>query len=192
SVFKGDGKGGFTSFPGSPFKLTNTANIAEKGPVAMITGNFRKATLNSNVTTNAPEADLAIVNQSSNNVAILLGSVDSNDNIVITPFTGGRVPDIAVTNKGQATLGIYVGLGSATFSNRIEIGTPASPGAIVSGIFTSSGLPDVALTAQGSTANQGVVTIIQDSSSFSSGTGNGNGVAQTPYPASEYVDLGEI
>jgi Flp pilus assembly secretin CpaC len=262
SVFKGDGKGGFTPFPASPFKLTNTANVSEKGPVAMVTGNFRNTTLNTTVTTNAPEVDLAVVNQSSNNVAILLGSVDNNDNLVFTeaanspmavgqtpvaiaagdldgnglldlaivnqgdnsvsillansnadgtfapatgsplataatpagvtiaPFTGGRVPDLAVTNKGQSTLGLYVALGSGTFSNRLEIGTPASPAAIVSGILTSSGLPDVALTALGSVANQGVVTIIQDSSSFSSAGGTGIGANQTPYPASEYVDLG--
>src|SRR6266481_2636719 len=29
SVFKGDGKGGFTEFPGSPFALTNTSTISE-------------------------------------------------------------------------------------------------------------------------------------------------------------------
>src|SRR6266852_233893 len=38
SVFKGDGKGGFTEFPASPFALTNTSTISEKGPVAMVTG----------------------------------------------------------------------------------------------------------------------------------------------------------
>jgi type II secretory pathway component GspD/PulD (secretin) len=254
SVFKGDGKGGFTEFPGSPFALTNTATIAEKGPVAMVAANLRNATL----TNNAPEVDLAVVNQATNNVAILLGSVDANDNlrlteatnspiavgqspvaiatgdldgngvpdlaivnqtdntvsillgssnadgtfsaptgsplptattpagIAIANFTGGTVPSLAVTNKGQGTLGIYVGLGSGTFSNRIEIATPASPGAILSATLTSSGLPDVAFTALGSTPNQGVVTVIQDSPAFATG----NGVAQTPYPGSEYMDLG--
>src|SRR5205807_1977367 len=102
--------------------------------------------------------DLAVVNQGDNSVSILLAS--SNADATFSPatgsplataatpagitaaaFTGGRVPDLAVTNKGQSTLGIYVALGSGTFSNRIEIGTPASPGAIVSGILTSSGLP---------------------------------------------------
>jgi Flp pilus assembly secretin CpaC len=255
SVFKGDGKGGFTQFPSSPFALTNTSTISEKGPVAMVTGNFRAAT---NRTNNSPEVDLAVVNQSTNNVAILLSSVDVNSNIAFTEatnspitvgqspvaiavgdvnsdtvpdlavvnqgdntisillgstnlnatftaapgsplptaatpagiaianFTGGNFPSLAVTNKGAATLGIYVGLGSGTFSNRIEIGTPASPSAILTAILTSTALPDVALTAQGATANQGVVTVIQDSSSFATGSST----AQTPYPASEYIDLG--
>jgi tetratricopeptide (TPR) repeat protein len=255
SVFKGDGKGGFTEFPGSPFALTNTSAISEKGPVAMVTANFRAK---SNPVNNAPEVDLAAVNQATNNVAILLSSVDSNLNIsfteatnspisigtspvaiatgdlntdtvpdlavvnqgdntvsillgsnnldatftaaagsplptaatpagvVIANFTGGNFPSLAVTNKGQATLGIYIGLGAGTFSNRIEIGTPASPDAIISGIFTSSSLPDVALTALGATANQGVVTIVQDSPAFATGTST----TQTPYPASEFLDLG--
>jgi len=255
SIFKGDGKGGFTEFPASPFALTNTATISEKGPVAMVIGNFRSGR---NSVNNSAEVDLAVVNQATNNVAILLGSVDNNSNVtfteaanspiavgqspvaiatgdlnadtvpdlavvnqgdntvsillgsnnldatfspavgsplpaaatpagvVIANFTGGTVPSLAVTNKGQNTLGIYVGLGQGTFSNRIEIATPASPSAIVSAILTSSSLPDVALTALGATANQGVVTVIQDSPAFATGTGT----AQTPYPASEYIDLG--
>jgi Flp pilus assembly secretin CpaC len=255
SVFKGNGAGGFTEFPGSPFALTNTSVISEKGPVAMVTANFRGK---NNSVNNAPEVDLAVVNQATNNVAILLSSVDANSNIsfteatnspiavgqspvaiatgdlnsdsvpdlavvnqgdnsvsillgstnldatftaatgsplataatpagiVIANFTGGNFPSLAVTNKGQSTLGIYIGLGAGTFSNRIEIGTPASPNAIITGIFTSTSLPDVALTALGSTANQGVVTIIQDSPSLASGSGN----TQVPYPGSEYLDLG--
>ncbi len=257
SVFKGDGKGGFTEFPGSPFALNNTSTVSEKGPVAMVTANFRRAT---NSTNNSPEIDLAVVNRSTNNVAILLSSVDANSNItfteaanspiavgqspvaiatgdlngdavpdlavvnqgdnsvsillgssnlnatfaaasgsplptaatpagiVIANFTGGNFPALAVTNKGQGTLGIYLGLGAGTFSNRIEIATPASPSAIVSAILTSTSLPDVALTALGSTPNQGVVTVIQDSASFATGTNTGS--AQTPYPASEFIDLG--
>ena len=255
SVFKGNGRGTFTEFPGSPFALTNTSTVSEQGPVALVTGNFRLKTIG---TSGLPEVDLAVVNQSSDNVAILLSSVDTNGNVTFTEatnspvtvgktpvaiasgdlnvdgipdlavvnqgddsvsillgssnadgtfnaakgsplptattpagiaiasFTGGTTSDIVVTNKGQGTLGIYLGLGSGSFSNRIEIGTPASPGAIISATLTSSGLPDVALVAQGTTANRGVVAIIQDSSTFA----NGTTPTQTPYPASEYIDLG--
>ena len=147
--------------------------------------------------------DLAVVNQGDNTVSVLLGSTNADATfspalgsplptattpagIVIANFTGGTVPSLAVTNQGQSTLGIYVGLGSGTFSNRLEIATPASPSAIVSATLTSSGLPDVALTALGTTANQGLVTIIQDSSSFATGTTP----SQTPYPGAEFVDLG--
>src|SRR5882762_249159 len=255
TVFKGNGSGGFTEFPNSPFALTNTSTISEKGPVAMVTGNFRGAT---NATTNLPEVDLAVVNQSTNNVAILLTSVDANSNItfseatnspiavgqspvaiavgdlnsdtvpdlavvnqgdntvsillgstnldatftaatgsplatattpagiVIANFTGGNFPSLAVTNKGVSTLGIYVGLGAGTFSNRLEIATPASPSAILTGVLSSTSLPDVALTALGTTPNQGLVAVILDSSSFATGSSTN----QIPYPGSEYMDLG--
>ena len=139
--------------------------------------------------------DLAVVNQGDNTVSILLGSTNADATfsgapvrrcqrattpagIVIANFTGGNVPSIAVTNQGQSTLGIYIGLGEGTFSNRLEIATPATPSAIVSAALTSSGLPDVAFTALGTTTNQGVVTMIQDSSSFATGTTP----TQTPYP----------
>jgi type II secretory pathway component GspD/PulD (secretin) len=259
SVFKGDGKGGFTPFPLSPWALQNNATISEKGPIALATANFRNTTLNNTANnTNAPEVDLAVVNQTTNNVTILLGSIDSNGNlglteanssplavgtnpvaiavgdlnvdgipdlavvnqgdnsvsiilsssnadatfsaatgsplptaatpagVVIANFTAGNVPSLAVTNQGQSTLGIYIGLGGGTFSNRLEIATPTSPSAIISATLTSSGLPDVALTALGSTTNQGVVTIFQDSSNFATGSAP----TQTPYPGAEYVDLG--
>jgi Flp pilus assembly secretin CpaC len=260
SVFKGNGKGGFTQFSTSPFALQNTATISEKGPVAMVTANFRNTTLSGNGnTTRASEVDLAVVNQATNNVAILLGSVDGSGNlhfteatnspitvglspvaiatgdlntdgvgdlavvnqadnsisillgssnldgtftaatgsplptattpagIVIANFTGANTSALAVTNQGQGTLGIYVGLGFGAFSNRLEIATPAGPSALISAVLTSSGLPDVALTALGTTTNQGVVTVIQDSSSFANG---GSAPTQTPYPGSEYIDLG--
>src|SRR5215475_1383760 len=147
--------------------------------------------------------DLAVVNQADNTISILMGSTNADATfspatgsplptgttpagIVIANFTGGNVPSLAVTNKGVNTLGIYIGLGQGAFSNRLEIQTPTSPSAIISATFTSSGLPDVALTAQGDTASQGVVTIIQDSPSFA----NGATPTQTPYPGSEFIDLG--
>jgi Flp pilus assembly secretin CpaC len=260
SIFKGNGSGGFTQFPSSPFALQNTTSISEKGPIAIATANFRNLNLNSNDSNlpSLPEVDLAVANSTSNNVSILLGAVDTSGNIsfteasgspiavgnlpvaiaagdlnadgipdvavvnqtdntvsvllassnadgtfvaaagsplataatpagiVIANFTGGLVPSLAVTNQAASTLGIYVGLGSGTFSNRLEISAPASPSAIISATLTSSGLPDVALTALGTTANQGVVTIVQDSSSFATGSTPG----QTPYPGAEYIDLG--
>jgi type II secretory pathway component GspD/PulD (secretin) len=259
SVFKGDGKGGFAAFPASPWALQNNTAVKEQSPVAVVTANFRNQTLgDASNATNAPEVDLAIVNETTNNVTILLGSIDTSGNLILTEpsssplavgttpvaiaagdlntdgitdlavvnqgdntvsvilastnadatfsaapgsplstattpagivvanFTGGTVPSLAVTNQGQGTLGIYVGLGEGTFSTRLEIATPASPSAIVSAALTSSGLPDVALTALGSTTDVGVVTIFQDSSSFATGTTP----TQTPYPGAEYVDLG--
>jgi Flp pilus assembly secretin CpaC len=150
-------------------------------------------------------ADLAVVNQGDNTVTLLLGSTNQNGTftqatgsplttsaspagIVIANFANGTVPDIAVTNNGVSTLGVYLGLGNATFASRIELNTPAGPSALIASALTTSGLPDVALVSQDPAAAQGEVTVIQDSSNFANTAATG--VAQTPYPASEYVDLG--
>src|SRR5438132_1042598 len=250
SLFRGHGDGTFTEFPGSPFKLTNTTTISETAPVAMVSANFRNRT---NTVNNAAEQDLAVVNQGSNNLAILLSSVDQNLNvtfteapnspvtlgttpvaiaagdlnadgvsdlavvnqgsatvsvllgssnldgtfteatgsplptsptpagIVIANFANGTVPDIAVTNKGSATLGVYLGQGQGTFASRIELNTPTGPTALIASALTTSGLPDVALVSQDSAATNGVVTIIQDSTNFANSSTVG--VAQPPYPA---------
>jgi hypothetical protein len=176
----------FTEASGSPIAVGNL-------PVAIAAGDLNADGI----------PDVAVVNQTDNTVSVLLASSNADGTfvaaagsplataatpagIVIANFTGGLVPSLAVTNQAASTLGIYVGLGSGTFSNRLEISAPASPSAIISATLTSSGLPDVALTALGTTANQGVVTIVQDSSSFATGSTPG----QTPYPGAEYIDLG--
>jgi type II secretory pathway component GspD/PulD (secretin) len=259
SLFRGNGDGTFTQFPGSPFALTNTSAISEKGPVAMVSANFQNKLISTN--SNAPEVDLAVVNQSSSNVSILLSSVDANQNvtftedsrppiavgnspvaiatgdlnadgvpdlaivnqadatvtillgsanldatftqpsgsplvtastpsgIVIANFASGSVPDLAVTNEGVNTLGVFVGRGQGTFSSPIELNAPTGPTALITSTLSSSGLPDVALVAQDPTASNGVVAVILDTSNFSSQNGSG-GPAQQPYPGAEYVDLG--
>ncbi|HXM95347.1 MAG TPA: FG-GAP-like repeat-containing protein [Candidatus Dormibacteraeota bacterium] len=250
SIFRGKGDGTFAQFPSSPIALSNTTNVSEKGPVAMVAADFR----------NKGRSDLAVVNQTSNNVSVLLGSVDQNLNvtfleapqspikvgtspvaiatgdldadgtpdlavvnqgdntvsillaspnasgtfvpangsplptasspagIAIANFANSAVPDIAVTNQGQNTLGVYLGAGGGTYAPRIELNTPASPGAMITAILTTSGLPDVAFTGQGTTANQGIVTVVQDTPSFA--TGRLASAAQQPYPGAEFIDLG--
>jgi Flp pilus assembly secretin CpaC len=248
SVFRGLGDGTFTQFPASPF-LLNKSGVAETGPVAMVTGTFRQADTtdlavvnqtsgnvsilldnidaNSNITfTEAPNSpiavgtspvaiatgdlnadgvgDLVVVNQGDNTLSILLGSTTINGTFTAAPgsplptantpaavqlgsFAGGASPDIAVTNQGQSTLSVFLGLGGGTFQTGVELNTPASPGALIVSQLTSSGLPDVALVAQGSTAGQGVVTVIQDSAALAAA---GSGSGQTPYPGAEYMDIG--
>lgn len=265
SLFRGNGDGTFTEFPSSPFKLTNTTTISETAPVAMASANFRNQVNNIN---NSAEVDLAVANQGSNNVSILLSTVSKNPvtgnldvaftepnppiavgttpvaiatgdlnadgvpdlavvnqgnssvsgsvsillgssnldgtftpatgsplatattpaGIVIASFANGAVPDIAVTNQGSSTLGVYLGLGGGTFASRLELNTPPGPSALIASALTSSGLPDIALVSQDPAATQGQVTVIQDSTNFANSVATG--AAQTPYPASEYVDLG--
>src|SRR5215467_1351503 len=239
SVFKGDGKGGFTEFPKSPFALPST----QKGPIAMTTGVFDNsgkpeiavltaATANIGIFQVADPAnfdgtfteisgspvgtgtnpvafaagalnrgsvaDLAIVNQSANAITVLLNdgtgffteaagsplaTAGTPSAVAIADFTNDRLGDIAVTNNGSATLGVYAGLGSGQFSQGIELSVPAGPLALTTADLNGDGLPDVALTAHSGANN--FTTVLLDPSSFANG-----GNAQTPYPGSEFIDLG--
>ncbi len=222
SVFQGDGNGGFTPFPKSPFVLPNIVASTETGPVAMVTGNFR----------NQGKPDLAVVNESSNSISMLLSSGDNtfdgtfseatNSPIAVgkTPvaiaagdFNGDAVPDLAVVNQADNSVTILLSNGDGTFSAATgsPLSTAATPAgivvanfsnganndlvvtnqgqgtlAIVTADFDSDNLPDVAFTAQGSTPNQGEVAVVLDTPGFATGATP----TQTPYPASEYLDLG--
>jgi hypothetical protein len=183
--------------PKSNITLTEAPNspiTVGTSPVAIATGDLNADGV----------GDLAVVNQGDNTVSILLGSTTINGTFTPAPgsplliantpagvqiasFAGGASPDIAVTNQGQSTLSVFLGLGGGTFQTGVELNTPASPGALIVSQLTSAGLPDVALVAQGSTTGQGVVSIIQDSSALAAA---GSGSGQTPYPGAEYMDIG--
>ncbi len=134
SFFKGDGTGKFTAFPASPFTLQNNSTNSEKAPVALATANFKNTTLPNST---APEVDLAIVNENSNNVAILLGSLDTAGNVTFIEATSSPIavgttpvaiaagdlntdgiPDLAVVNQADSTISIILGStnADATFS----------------------------------------------------------------------------
>src|SRR6202165_1211187 len=57
SLFRGNGEGTFTEFPGSPFKLPNTGTIKESNPVAMVSANFRIKNFTTSTNGSAPEVD---------------------------------------------------------------------------------------------------------------------------------------
>jgi tetratricopeptide (TPR) repeat protein len=177
----------FTEAPNSPM-LVGTS------PVGIATGDLNADGV----------GDLAVVNQGDDTVSILLGSTTIDGTFTVAPgsplatattpagvavanFSNGPSPDIAVTNRDQGTLSVFLGLGGGAFQTGVELNTPASPGALTISVLTTSGLPDVALVAQGSIAGQGVVAVIQDSADFAAA---GSGTGQTPYPGAEYMDIG--
>ena len=173
--------GVFTEVAGSPITVGQL-------PVAIAAGD-----LNADGT-----SDLAVVNQTDNSVTILLNNGDGTfvaatgsplptsttpSGVAIGDFTQDGLGDIAVTNTGVSTLGVYLGLGSGLFSSRIELSTPTGPDAVITADLNNDGLPDVALTAHSSSNNQ--VSVFLDPQSFASSS-----VAQIPFPGSEYIDLG--
>ena len=176
--------GTFTIATGSPFG-TGTA------PIAIAVGD-----LNSD---GVP--DLAVVNSGDSTIGVFLNNGDATfavaagspltttsganpSGVAIADFTNDGIGDIAVTNQGVSTLGIYVGLGLGLYATQIELSSTAGPQGITTSDFNGDGLPDVALTAHSGTSN--TVSVFLDPSTFSS-TGS---PLQTPYPGSEYIDLG--
>jgi Flp pilus assembly secretin CpaC len=174
--------GTFTEVSGSP-----VATAAD--PVAFASGDLNADGF----------ADFAVVNQSLNEVTILLNdgttvftaatgsplaTASTPAGVAIADFTNDGLGDIAVTNSGSSTLGVYAGLGSGEFSQRIELNVPAGPLAVTTSTLTASGLPDAIVTA--SSGSNNFVTVLLDPASFASGAGP----IQSPYPASEYLDLG--
>jgi Type II secretory pathway, component PulD len=174
--------GTFTEISGSPI-ATGT------NPVAFAAGDLNADSF----------ADLAIVNQSASAITVLLNdgtgvftqavgspllTASTPSGVAIADFTNDGLGDIAFTNNGSSTLGIYAGLGSGQFSQGIELSVPAGPLALTTADLNGDGLPDAALTAHSGSNN--FLTVLLDPASFA----NGGGSNQFPYPGSEFIDLG--
>ncbi|GAC1668314.1 MAG: hypothetical protein NVS9B4_24190 [Candidatus Acidiferrum sp.] len=181
SVFRGKGDGTFSEFPGSPFRLNNGGGISQKGPVAMVSGNFRNKAV---APTGGQEADLAIVNRISNNVTILLPSVDPSKNVLFTEASGSpiavqnspvaiaqgdlnsdSIPDLVVVNQGSHSVSILLGSPNlnATFTEAqgSPLQTPATapgPAGIAIGNFSGGAFPQLVVTNKG----QGTLTIFAE------------------------------
>jgi tetratricopeptide (TPR) repeat protein len=139
TILLGDGNGGLAAAPGSPFHLAT----GEQGPVALLTGDFNGDGL----------ADLVVVNQSTNNVAILLGQGDGTFlevtgspitvgaapvAIASADFTADGVPDLAVANQGDNTVTVLLNSGNGTATFTAAQGSPLTTGRAPSGVAAVS------------------------------------------------------
>jgi hypothetical protein len=155
TVFMGDGRGGFRALP--PISLGDQAS----DPVAITAGDF----------TGNGVRDLAVVDQGSNRVSILLNDGRGNflaqqppislgDDplnvhfpmaIVAGDFTGNRILDLAVASAlydGEPdNVSILLGDGNGNFSLKwsIPLGTFLSPSSITAGHFFGGGPLDLAV-----------------------------------------------
>jgi len=190
TILLGKGDGTFAEATGSPI-----SSGVGKGPVAIASGD-----LNADA-----KPDIAVANQTDNSVSVLLNNGDatftpatgsplqtaaSPTGVAIADFNQDGLADIAVTNGGANTFRVFVGLGRGLFSLAFEPPagpTGSTPTAIVAGAFVTGGFPDVAITNDVSGAAGDITVVLSPASLFSSVA---PGVAQQPYPASEYVDLG--
>lgn len=149
SLFLGNGDGTFKQAAGSPFALPN----AVTGPTAMASSDFNSD----------GNLDLAIVNQTTNNVSILLGSGNGTfTQAANSPFAVGNLPvaiatgdlnvdghpDLAIVNQADSTLSVFLGRGDGTFTaaTNSPLATGQTPTAVTIADFNGDGIPDMAVT----------------------------------------------
>jgi hypothetical protein len=129
--------------------------------------------------------DLAVANQLSANVSILLGNGNgtfggaTNFGVGFTPFAvavgdfnGDGRQDLAVANQGSATVSILLGNGNGTFGAATNFGVGFAPLSVAVGDFNGDGRQDLAVV------NQGSATV-----SVLLGNGNGTFGAATNFAA---------
>jgi Bacterial Ig-like domain (group 3)/FG-GAP-like repeat/FG-GAP repeat len=151
TVLLGNGAGGFTAASGSPF-------AAGTNPFSIAVGDFNRD----------GHADLAVDNQGSNNVTVLLGTgtggftaaigspfaVGNHPNsVVVGDFNGDGKADLAVANFTDNTVTVLLGNGSGGFT--AASGSPFAvdvhPYSIAVGDFNGDGKPDLAVANSGAT-----------------------------------------
>ncbi|HEV2615050.1 MAG TPA: FG-GAP-like repeat-containing protein [Candidatus Acidoferrales bacterium] len=164
-------------------------------PVAIAAGQFNLDT-NTNI-------GLAIVNQTDNTISNFLGNGDGtftangtsalngtsttgNKPVAITAgdFNVDGRTDLAISDEQADTIDVLIGNGDGTFASPLNLPTGAGPIGLVAGEFLgTTHPPDLAVT--NSTAN--TLSVILDNATFNS---TNNAPAPTPYPSSEYEDIG--
>jgi len=161
SVFLGNGDGTFKPATGSPFALSST----ETGPVAIATADFN----------GDGYPDLAIVNQTSQNVTILKGNGDGTfTEFDKSPLTVGKTPvaiasgslsgstgpGLAIVNQADNTVTVYLGNGDGTFvtASQSPLATSSAPTGVAIADFTQQSNGGIAVANTGA----GTVTVFAD------------------------------
>ena len=104
--------------------------------------------------------DIAVENQNSGTVSILLGNGDGTfqpqvaysagagawpTSIAVGDFNGDGKVDIAVSNSGGSSVRVLVGNGDGSFQSPISYNSGASADDLIVGDFNGDGIPDIAV-----------------------------------------------
>jgi len=148
-------------------------------------------------------ADLAVANNGTNNVSVLLGRADGTfqaavnygagtgpTSVAVGDFNGDGIADLAVANNGTNNVSVLLGNGNGTFQAAANHGAGTGPTSVVVGDFNGDGIADLAVANNG-TNNVSVLLgtgngIFQAAVNYVAGTGptsvvvgdfNGDGIA---------------
>src|SRR5262249_2142976 len=102
--------------------------------------------------------DLAVVNQQSNTVSVLLGNGDgsfkpavsyptafSPRGIAVGDFNGDGPLDLTVANSGSNSISLLLGNGDGTFQPKIDTALPLTPISLTVDDFNGDGKADLAI-----------------------------------------------
>jgi FG-GAP-like repeat len=128
------------------------------------------------------KADLAVVNEGSNTVSVLLGNGNGTFQaktdyptgtfpmgVAVGDFNGDGHLDIAVANTGPNNISILLGNGDGTFQPKTDIALLLTPKALTVGDFNGDGKADIAAATGNATTDDMTLLL-----------GNGNGTFQVP------------
>ena len=149
SVFIANNDGTFALVKGSPFALPKTA----EGPYAMAVADFNGDGI----------SDLAILNQTTNNVTILQGVGNGTFTefpksplpvgkfpvaIAAGNLSGSTGPGLVVVNQDDNTASVFLGVGNGTFnvSSQSPLATGTTPSGVVIGNFLQQASSGIAIT----------------------------------------------
>jgi hypothetical protein len=178
TVLLGNGSGGFTAAPGSPFAVGND-------PESIVAGDFNGDGIQ----------DLATANFNDSNVTVLLGNGSGGFTaapgspftvastpafVVVGDFNGDGIPDLATANYNSANVTVLLGNGSGGFT--AAAGSPfavgALPASVVVGDFNGDGIQDIATANQGN--NNLTVLLGNGSGGFTAAAGSPFAVGTGP------------
>jgi VCBS repeat-containing protein len=135
------------------------------------------------------DPDLAVANEFSNNVSVLLGGSGGTftgptnyatgafaDSVAVGDFNGDADPDLAVANGSAHTVSVLLGGAGGSFTAAPSVPAGSVPASVAVGDFNQDGHPDLAVADKAS----GVIVVLR-------GDGSGSFTAATTIASGSYL-----